>query len=47
MFSVAFLAKCIVPLTRSLLVGFNDVNILGDFILADWVDTSPSMVITL
>ena len=40
MFSVAFLAKCIVPLTRSLLGGFNEVNILGDFILADWVEST-------
>jgi hypothetical protein len=46
MFSVAFLAKYIVPLTRSLLGGFNEVNILDDSILADWIDTSPSMVIT-
>lgn len=45
MFSVAFLAKYIVPLTRSVLGGFNEVNILDDSVLADWIDTSPSMVI--
>ena len=47
MFSVAFLAKYIVPLTGSVLGGFDEVNILDDSVLADWIDTSPSMVITL